>query len=604
MSLGLAGSNSVSLQPAVRIACTDVAFNVKTKHAVIKRVTDPWASEGQKTKNRQYVRDDALMARLNAATRGVLRQSPSLEASLSAVRSRFAEDAPPEEIAAALDAMRKSWQPFTTIDYPNPEGHGTNRVPVRLLSNNPAEIVTMRRKMQTGPQLTCECCSWRLKTEAECKRDGLPWPPVDADRERYFVSLPGEDMGATWYTYGPDFRLTEKKQVVCNPLTCPYAGAFVPQGKYDAKPCKPETTINCQLGDWGGGELAFVHAESWATAQRFNTALAVVFEACGGNVAGIEVDVCLEYTKAQHVPGGSKTRHPYWIVAIPYGMSETEFRERAIQQRRKLLADVGELARLHGATQQLLGEARMEWRAGALLPEFQPYKMLTEGSTYVSTDEEDRPSPIRLDDEAHTAAVDILVESYGITEEQAEIMARANAADLGGMFWTLGAPPASDEPADEEPPALEGTVEQDPAAAPQEDPESFREGEWEDGPAAPEAEPEGAAQDPEPGSQAEAVPVPGGPVRREQPAVPLMFPEPPDNCYLIQQRFEEIGEGADFTRLCMATWKKVAKVERTLVPSPGTCESPDQLEACQKELLHKAEVWWRKIGYPKHGGQG
>jgi hypothetical protein len=80
----------------------------------------------------------------------------------------------------------------------------------------------------------------------------------------------------------------------------------------------------------------------------------------------------------------------------------------------------------------------------------------------------------------------------------------------------------------------------------------------------------------------------------------LMFPTPPESCYAIEKRFEDIGEKPDFERLCVLTWKKATGRERTLVPSPGTCESPEQFEACLAELLRRAELWWHKIGRAKH----
>jgi hypothetical protein len=576
--LGLAGSNSVNLSAAVRIACTDLAFNVKTKHAVIKRVTDPWAAEGQKTKNRQYKTDPELMRRL-------------------------------QEYVSSLP-----------VPYPNPEGHGTNRVPVRLLSNRPEEIVTMRRKCMAGPQLKCECNQWRPKTEAEAKQEGLPWPPPQDDRERYFVSLPRDEMGATWYDYDDKFRVSGTSRVACNPMLCKYAGGFVPDPakKFDAKPCKPETEINCQLGDWGGGELCFVHAESWATAQRFNTSLAIIFQACGGNVQGIEVDVCLEYTKAQHVPGGSTTRHPYWVLGIPYGMSETAFRERAIQQRQKLLQDVGELARLNAASQQLLGEARMPWRQGALLPEFQPYNMLTEGNRVVTgIDYAGAPdwTAVSWTPDA-SRAIDALVETYGKTIEEAEAMVRANSADLGSMFTNLGPPPQTDEP-DAEPPAIAGALEPEDEAPPAVH-DDAEEGVFDDEPgpetAAPESMPE-VQQEAVPEVQPEEVaPAPDAYTNESAPdttGLPpalldtpsLMFPTPPETCYQIEKRFEDLGELEDFWKLVSATWKKVAKQEKpgTLTPSPGTCNGDFALlDNLQKVLLAKAEGWWHTIGRAKH----
>jgi hypothetical protein len=569
--LGLAGSNSVSLQPAVRIACTDEAFNVKTKHALIKRVTDPWGDGGKK--NRQYKTDPELMRRL-------------------------------QEYVSSLP-----------VPYPNPEGRGTNRVPVRLLSNNPDEIVAMRRKMQTGPQLTCECNGWRPKTEEECKRDGLPWPSSEADRERYFVSLPGEDMGATWYTYGPDFKLSEKKQVACNPMKCPYAGAFVPTEKQKAKPCKPETTINCQLGDWGGGELCFVHAESWATAQRFNTALAIVYESCGGNVAGIEVDVCLEYTKAQHVPGGSKTRHPYWAVAIPYGMSETEFRERAIRQRQKLLADVSEMARLSAMTQQLLGEARMEWRAGALLPEFQPYKMLGSGDEQPAVDADwglDLTQSPLFEENVHLA-LETLVDAYGMTKVEAIAMFRANASDLAAMFERLGPPPEPVAPEDEEPPAVEGVMEPEDDAPPH--PDDFDEGQVEQDqispteavPLPPETEGDvvtatAAPEAPVQGVADNAGEAPGPPVPTPLEAVPPLFADSPATCFEIEDRFAQLVEQEKFTDIVQRAWKQVTGKPNHLIPSPGTCNNDQELlKRLLVNVTVRAEKWWREGGQEKHG---
>jgi hypothetical protein len=574
--LGLAGSNSVNPQPAVRIACTDRAYNVKTKHAVIKRLTDPWAASDKHPKTRMYERDERLMQMLN-------------------------------DYVSQLDPP-----------YPNPEGKGTNRVPVRLLSNRPEEIVTMRRKMQTGPQLKCECAGWRPKTQEEAVRDGLPWPPPQEDRERYFVSLPAEGMGATWYEYDDQFRIKATRQILCNPMKCPYAGGFVAKKQGEAKPCKPETEINCQLGDWGGGELCFVHAESWATAQRFNMSLAVIFQACGGNVAGIEVDVCLEYTKAQSVPGGSKTRHPYWVLAIPYGMSETEFRARAIARRQALLADVTEMARLAAMTQQLLGESQLSWRRGALLPEFQPnLKALPEATA-------DRPDdwydPQFGGSEVDQAA-EVLEQSYGMAHEDALLMGQANREDLAAMFERLGPPPVTQEP-DPGPPVIEGKLEDDAPPVPDDDQavdvteEQLKE--WEDEYApSPEAEPATppvpkeapVAPAPVPAEVADAGPpdlqLQSPPASPPEPTVPPMFPSRPASCFKIEDRFAELGEQEDFAKIVSATWKKVTGTARDLVPSPGTTNSDAELlERLTKTLLQKAEGWWAKIGYEKHGAEG
>lgn len=554
--LGLAGSNTVSLQPAVRIACTDQAFNVKTRHAVIKRVTDPYSATEKGPKTRMYVKDQELQERLNA-------------------------------YVSKLDPP-----------YPNPDGKGTNRVPVRLLSSRVDEIVRMRRKMQTGPQLQCECAQWREKTEAEAKADGLPWPPPQDDRERYFVSSPNDESGgATWYEYGNDFRISAKKAIRCNPMTCPYAGAFVPKGKFEAKPCKPEVEINCQLADWGGGELCFVHAESWATAQRFPTSLATVFQACGGVVAGIEVDVCLEYTKAQSVPGGSKTRHPYWVVAIPYGMSETEFRARAIQRQQKLLTDVSELARLNAMTQQLLGEAQMPWRAGALLPEFQQYRALPAAREGDAHQAEQTCSA-----EDQSEATGILVEVYGKTEEEAAVLVRANADDLGSMFERLGPPP---EPVadDELPPAIEGILEDEDV--PFTEDTSTPDGDFSPIPPAVETPPAAEEQPlPElpdvPPEAAPSLPVEDLQMQAPPEEPPKLFPTPPDNCYQIQARFIDLDEEADFKRLLAATWKKVTGSAKQDVPSEGTCPDAALLQELQRTLLAKAEGWWVKIGHEKH----
>lgn len=492
--LSVAGSNTARLPMAIRVACTTDGWNQKVRHAVLKVLSDP---HGQRS-NQLYKTSPVLMA---------------------ALATYAAEH-----------------------NYPDPEGDGTNRVPIRLLSNDPDGIVDMRRICRTAEPVLCECSDWRLKTASERKADDLPDQDGDEwDRERYFI---GE---ATRHDYREETRTAKGKSwtvhiktgtrhVACNPYTCPFATGKDPKTGADRPvSCKPQTTIQFALGDWAGGQLAFVHAESWSTATRVKTSLALLAQQCGGNLAGLECDLVLDYTKPQSVPGGGKTRQPYWSVAIPYGMTETEFRRRAIQNAENLLADHVRLAELAAAQQALMTEGRMPIRDRALLPEFRPGLLPAHDIDLPESGDVDRDAVRRL------------VDDYGYDAASAEAMVRANAEDLPGLFDRLG------DPEHEDAPALEGSLIPDdtPSAVPEPDPTP----------------------------------------------VPPLFDTPPETCHEIIQRLEALGVKQTLREFLIAhTWDAVSGITKTVVPSPATADSPEQEHALFKDMLARVTRWWDKSG--------
>lgn len=402
MPLGLAGSNTLKLQPTYRLACTDDRWNNKLRHIVVKRLDDPHGQSGKQI----YAADAGMMTRLNdwAAANG----------------------------------------------YPNPEGQGTNRCPVRLLSNDPEAIASMSRECQDGPVKRCQCSGWRQKTQAEAKADGLPWPALEQDDERYFVGQ------ALWHDYKDETRTsggkswvahvrTGSREVVCNPAKCPFAQGKDPQtGVQRPKACKPVTEIRFALGGWASGQIATCHAESWSTARAFYSSLFLLLHATGGHVAGVEVDLVLDYTKPKATPGGGKVRQPYWTVAIPYGMTEEEFRAAAIAHAERLIADSRRLAELNAMHSQAMLLGGMPGHNQALLREFRPECALPPAP-------EPETGPLSA---TEAQAVEDLVHAHGYSQQAADAMVRANADDLDAMYDRIGQ--AQQEL--DEPPVLDGEV--------------------------------------------------------------------------------------------------------------------------------------------------
>ena len=401
--LSIAGSNTFAPDPAVRIACATDEFNVRTRHAVIKRRGDPHGPR----KAQLYHTDEPLMERL----------------------CNWADD----------------------HGYPDPEGKGPNRVPVMMLSNYAKDIIVMRREMRRMVPLECECEAWRLKTRSEAEGDNLPWPPsADAwDREAYFL---GE---ATRHSYTDTLRTHGERswtvhlpagttRGTCNPARCSYAtGRDTKTGlpTKAGKACHPITMLNFALGPWAAGEIAFVHAQSWSTVRAVRTSLAIVGRLTGGVFAGIAVDLVLDYTAPRPTPDGSLVRQPFWSFAVPYGMTDEEFRAEAIRRAQSLLGDQTELHRLLGLQQQLLTEGQSTWRAGALLPEFRP-----EVAVALADDEgqyiEGQVLPFGDDEED---AARRLTDEYGKAPDMASAMVQANRDDLAGMFARLPARAAAPE---------------------------------------------------------------------------------------------------------------------------------------------------------------
>jgi hypothetical protein len=218
------------------------------------------------------------------------------------------------------------------------------------------------------------------------------------------------------------------------------------------------------------------------------------------------------------------------------------------------------------------------------------------------------------------------VDAYGMTKVEAIAMFRANASDLAAMFERLGPPPDPVAPEDEEPPAVEGVMEPEEEAPPTHGDavdgvyeEETTDDVWEAAfppeepvdEAPPATEPEAAPASP-PVAPAVAQPEPytseaeADTTDLPSALIPPMFQTRPESCYGIEQRFADLLEQEDFTKLVAAAWKKVTKTERpgTLIPSPGTCNNDvTLLENLTTNLLARSELWWKKVGYKKHGGQ-
>ena len=554
--LSLAGSNTVQFTPAVRLASTGETWNQNLKHITMKRLTDAFGER----KNRIYQTDVPLTQRLRDFTE--------------------------------------------THGYPEPEGTGTgtNRVRVCLLSNDPLQIVQLRREFRKAAPLQCTCDQWRLKDADQCAKEGLQWPPADMDREMYFVSKPddGDGFGCSWHVYEDkvekvkDGEVTTHKLIrvdrhVCNPSTCKY-------NKSDLKGhCKPVVEVNFRLGDWGGGELAFVHTESWATGHRIRTSLTRVFELTGGNPAGIEVDLVLEYTKAQRVPGSSaKKRQPYWVFDILHGMTETEFVEYSIERRRKVQTDRALLQGLNEGSGRLLEESRMSWRVGALLPEFRPE---LRGVTVA-------------DPMATETLADRVAAQMGVSSEAAQAALEANADDVDGLLSKLAV--ASHADADDSGALEDGTAEGvvEPDASPEPKPEEweptdadFTEGEFE---VAEEVAPEPAA----PAHAEVAVAEPALALEPVEPGPP-MFTEMPESGFDVKSRFEELDEVVVFSKLIPKAWDIVVPPETrepkgkriSAVPTLATCKGDRAVfSAMIGTLLQLSETWWDETGRAKHVG--
>lgn len=487
LRLGVAGSNTFRPERQVRLACASDRWNDKTRHIVVKRRADCHGAGGRQT----YLTDSDLMARLNdwAAAHG----------------------------------------------YPNPEGKGTSRAPICLLSNDVSSILQQSRQMWDGPRMLCQCGEWTLKDERAARKEGLPWPCDSLDDERYYI---GE---CTWHNYREEQRSDNGKswtaklpagteQRDCNPSKCPYATGADPRIK---RACYITTDITCQLGEWGGNEPAVIHSDAKATARRFPSSLALVLHEVRA-IAGIEIDLVLDWTEPLATPGGGKVRQPFWAVAIPHGLTPSQFRERAIAQARRLVDDNREILRLHAVQQELVAATGTDLHRGALLGEFRPAGLLAEGEP------EDATEAGPLSQSEHDAAAELVRRGYA--EPAAEAMIRANADDLDALFASLGEPEPEQAPwPDEEPPVLEGEYEE-----------------------APEDEPDG------------------------------LFPVPPECAEDIAARFSVLGEAEAWVVVVGNATKAVLGRARKTLPKPSELESPDQEQRLFGELLRFALAWWAK----------
>lgn len=405
MTLGLAGSNTFRPARMVRLACATDVYNAKTQHIVVKRRSDAHGAR----QNQTYKTDADLMRRLNT----------------------WAQE----------------------HGYPTPEGYikdadgrfvaGSSRAPVVLMSNDPAKIFQMSRQVWRSHAIVCECSEWALKDRAQCKAEGLPYPCEDPDDERYYIGT------CTYHEYRQERRKkgdrewtvnipTGTEQRVCNPSKCPHS-----QGQNGKAACKPTTDVQLMLGPWGGSEPAVVHSTAWATARRLPSSLALVMREVQA-IAGVSIDLVLQYTEPRRNPDGLFVRQPFWSFAIPFGMTPEEFRAQAIQDAERMVADNRRMQELAATQNAMMLHAGTDYYRGGLLPEFRPEAALPPSP-------EPETGPLSA---TEAQAVTDLVHGYGYPEAAADAMVRANAEDLDAMYDRIGERQADTG----EPPILEGEV--------------------------------------------------------------------------------------------------------------------------------------------------
>ena len=504
-----------------------------------------------------------------------------------------------------LEACRKA-------EYPLSKGSGgdtTTRVPVYVLSMDLADTFESQRNVHNGSGYFCRCGVWRLKTETEAGKDKLPWNP---DREAEYVDDEsyhiGEATRQEWRTATSEGKtrttpVGPRQIVTCNPYNCPYPS------KSGKEKCKLGISIYLKARDWGNDVPFRVECVSWETNARFPASWDLVGQAAQGLLLGCPLDLVLDWSKPKSTPDGTTRPRPFWTLALPWGMTEEQMRRVALDRARVIIADKREAHDLERQLQELSAVSRLPVSERGRLQEHDEVPALPAANV----------RPLSLSERDSAA---LLVNEYGMDAMQAEVLVRSNASDLGSMFTRLGPPP---ETHDEEPPAIEGTMELDdetpgnstaqdwddeqgmmddiadadfdrepqavaPAPAPEEVPPSVS--------AAPEYHPAAAPSEPEVYTNATA------PDTTDLPPALIgpMFGTPPETCYAIEEAFAVLGEQEDFLKLVAATWKKVTKKESSRVPSPGTCNNDQELLAnLTKNLLARAEVWWKNIGHAKHG---
>jgi hypothetical protein len=498
-------------------------------------------------------------------------------------------------------------------NYPLLKGAGgetTARVPVYILSMDLADTFESQRNVHNGAGYVCQCGVWRLKTDDEAKRDKLPWNEERIaeymDDESYHI---GDATRQGWQTggQGKDARTTRvgPRQIVeCNPLTCPHIN------KTGKEKCKLGVTIYLKARDWGNDTPFRVECVSWETNARFPASWDLVRVAAQGLLLGCPLDLVLDWSKPKGTPDGTTRPRPFWTLALPWGMTEEQMRRVALDRARGIIADKSEALDLERQLQELCASARLPVSERSRLQEHEELPALPAASDV---------APLSLSERDLAAR---LVNEWDMDATQAAAMVRANAGDLEGMVERMGPPPEAAEE-DAQPPAVAGVLEPEDEA-PSAAHEDAAEGEFETDPLADEEDEshdryaESTAprtDETESGAPEEGVTGPQGAVQREDPTGPVepqptlldappspMFPVPPENCYQIEDRFSALLEQDAFLDLVRRAWKQVAKTEKQLVPSPGTCDGDVALLAnLTKNLLARAEKWWDTAGREKHG---
>lgn len=156
-------------------------------------------------------------------------------------------------------------------------------VPVRLLRNRPEDVIFAERAVFTRTQRVCHCGAFRLKTEQEARRDGLPWPP------------PGGEVGEE-YRIGTAVRWQDgqKKEVECNPYRCPLATGEGEQGRV----CKPHVVVRFQLPFLGGGANAYLTTTGWRSLKCLFTSLREIAAQTAGWLALLPLRLCVTWERA------------------------------------------------------------------------------------------------------------------------------------------------------------------------------------------------------------------------------------------------------------------------------------------------------------------
>lgn len=249
------------------------------------------------------------------------------------------------------------------------------RVPVQLLSNDPADFLHQERNLTISKSGVCVCHSsgFRLKTEEECRKEGLAYPPPDPDRvgEDYYVGT------AEWRSYKQEpipggngavrYIRTGAAPRVCDPSHCPFASGNLEHFKGDSqagayaqmlkgKPeaarriCKLRTILVFKLDlpeTSRAGALARFTSTGVYSALYLRSSLQAVALETGNWLACLPLWLVLEWTQQKDTPGG-RQRLPY--VRFESRVATAQLQAQASEISGYLVGNQDRMLRLQAAS--------------------------------------------------------------------------------------------------------------------------------------------------------------------------------------------------------------------------------------------------------------